>query len=210
MDSYLILTGSIIILATISFIVYPQINNKNREKKAFSVLQNFAKEFSSNISSYDRWDKSLIGIDSGKINKLFFLRTISNKEYREVINLSEVMSCRLVLDERTVLYKKKQVNVIDKIDLVFSFGNTNKQGVKLEFYNADYDQLTLSGELQLAQKWSEIVKSILVTNKKWEKEVHTANIQVPSVSNEKAIHVQVPVHPSKRKSKYTASKIHAI
>ncbi len=210
MDSYLIFTGSIAILATISLIVFPQIRNRNRGKKAFSVLQNFAKGFNSNISSYDHWDKSLIGIDSGEINKLFFLRTISDKEYREAINLSEVMSCRLVLDERTVQYNKEKVNVIDKIDLVFSFVYTNKQDVKLEFYNADYDRLTLSGELQLAQKWSGIVKSILVTNKKWEKEVNTAKIQVPSASNGKAIHAHVPAYPSKRKSKYTASKIHAI
>ena len=210
MDSDLILRGSITILAIISLIVFLHIRNRKREKKAFSVLQNFAKEFNCHVSSYDRWDKSLIGIDSGEMNKLFFLRTISNKEYREAINLSEVMSCRLVLDERTVQYNKEKVNVIDKIDLVFSFVNTHKQDVKLEFYNADYDRLTLSGELQLAQKWSGIVKSILDTNKKWEKEVNTAKIQVPSASNGKAIHAHVPAYPSKRKSKYTASKIHAI
>lgn len=210
MDSNMILTGSITILATISLIVFLQIRNRNREKKAFSVLQNFAKGINSTISSYDRWDKTLIGIDNGEINKLFFLRTISNKEYREVINLSEVMSCRLVLDERTVQYDKEKVNVIDKIELVFSFVNTNKQDVKLEFYNADYDQLTLSGELQLAQKWSGIVKSILVTNKKLEKEVNKAKIQVHSALNEPAIHAHVPAHPSKRKANNTASKIHAI
>jgi hypothetical protein len=210
MDSNMILTWSILILATISLIVFLKIRNRNRGKKAFSVLQNFANGINSNISSFDSWDKTLIGIDNGEINKLFFLRTISNKEYREVINLSEVMSCRLVLDQRTVQYNKEKVNAIDKIDLVFSFVNTHKQDVKLEFYNADYDQLTLTGELQLAQKWSGIVKSILVTNKKLEKEVNKANIQVPSALNEPAIHAHVPAHPSKRKSKYTASKIHAI
>jgi len=206
----MILTGSITILATISLIVFFQIRNRNREKKVFSALQTFAKEINSTISSYDSWDKTLVGIDNGENNKLFFLRTISNKEYREVINLSEVMSCRVVIDERTVEYKREKVNVIDKIDLVFSFVNTHKQDVKLEFYNADYDQLTLSGELQLAQKWAGIVKSILVTNKKLEKEVNKANIQVPSDLNEHVIHAHVPVHPSKRKANFTASKIHAV
>lgn len=210
MDSNTILTGSITILTTISLIVFFLIRNRNREKKGFSALQNFAMGFNSTISRYDRVDRTLIGVDNGEIIKLFFLRTNRNIEYREVINLSEVMSCRLVLDQRTVRYNKENVNVIDKIDLVFSFVNNNKQDVKLEFYNADYDQLTLSGELQLAQKWSGIVKSILVTNKKWEKEVNVANTRVPSALNEPAIQAHVPASPSRRKANYSASKIHAI
>ncbi len=210
MDSNTILTGSITILTTISLIVFFLIRNRNREKKGFSALQNFAMGFNSTISRYDRVDRTLIGVDNGEIIKLFFLRTNRNIEYREVINLSEVMSCRLVLDQRTVRYNKENVNVIDKIDLVFSFVNNNKQDVKLEFYNADYDQLTLSGELQLAQKWSGIVKSILVTNKKWEKEVNVANTRVPSALNEPAIQAHVPASPSGRKANYSASKIHAI
>ena len=185
MDSNMILTWSTIILATISLIVYFKIRNRNREKKTFSALQYFALEHDCVISSYDHWDKTLIGIDNKEINKLFFIRTTPNKDYREAINLSEVMNCKLDKVERTGRYKEDKVSVIDKIELILSFVDTKKPDIVLEFYNTDYDQLTLSGELQLAQKWSGTIKSIVNTNRDWkEKEKVFANpvIVKPQIS----------------------------
>lgn len=187
----MIVTWLIIILTTTSFIVFFWIRSRNKEKITSSALLNFAKENNCTISSYDHWDKILIGIDNQEINKLFFIRTIPDKEHRAAINLSEVMSCRLVKTERTVRYDKEKVNVIDKIELVFSFVDTHKPDVALEFYNTDYNQLTLSGELQLAQKWSGIVKSVLVTNQNWEKEANKARPQAPSTINAPFGHAHV-------------------
>jgi hypothetical protein len=70
--------------------------------------------------------------------------------------------------------------------LIFSFYN-HKPEVSLEFYNTDYDQLTLSGELQLAQKWTGMIKSIVNTNREWkdkekEKELVNPVIVKPQVS----------------------------
>jgi hypothetical protein len=33
----------------------------------------------------------------------------------------------------------------------------NKPDTKVEFYNADYDRLTLTGEVQLSEKWCKIL-----------------------------------------------------
>ena len=90
----------------------------------------------------------------------------------------------------------------NKIDLVFSFVDNSKQDVSLEFYNTNYSQLTLSGELQLAQKWSGIVKTILATNKNWEKEANKSKIQDALSANDPAGLSPVSVNDSKRKTKY--------
>jgi hypothetical protein len=62
-----------------------------------------------------------------------------------------------------VKYNKELVNVIDRIELIFSFNN-HRPELSLEFYNTDYDQLTLSGELQLAEKWAGTLKTIINLN----------------------------------------------
>ena len=43
--------------------------------------------------------------------------------------------------------------VVEKLGIGFLYHDKNKNEVVLEFYNADYDSLTLTGELQLAEKW---------------------------------------------------------
>lgn len=202
MDSNMILTWSITILAIIFLILFIQKRNKKRGKEILSVLQSFAKDNNGEISSYDRWDKTLIGIDNSEINKLFFIRTISDKEFREVINLSEVKKCRLIKTERIVRYNKENVSVIDKIELIFSFVSTHKPDIALEFYNNEYDSLTLSGQLQLAQKWSGIVEAILNTVKNRNSEVGKVKVDRTSFLKEPTVHVHTPAYAVKRKVKY--------
>lgn len=166
MDFNIILGWSITLLAIAGLIVFIRVRNKNRDKRTLAVLQTFARENNSEISYYDTWDKTLIGIDNKEINRLFFIRNIPDREIRELINISEVADCRMSKTERKVKYDKETVNVIDRIELIFSFYN-QKPEIALEFYNTDYDQLTLSGELQLAQKWTGIIKSIVSANQEW-------------------------------------------
>ena len=207
MVSNIILPWSIIILAIVSLIVLIKRRNRIRKKNLFSVLQSFAKENNSEISSCDQWDKTLIGIDTSEINSLFFIRTISDTEFREVINLSEVKKCRLIKTERTEFYHKENVNVIDKIELVFSFFDTPKPDIRLEFYNTDYDKLTLSGELQLAQKWSETVASILVSIQNLEKGAIKEKIQATPVLNEPVSLSRLSAFASKRNTKHAIQTI---
>lgn len=52
------------------------------------------------------------------------------------------------------------LTVLVEPEMVVSFYNHQPE-ISLEFYNADYDSLTLSGELQMAQKWVGIVKGFI-------------------------------------------------
>ncbi len=203
----MIVSWSIIIMASISLIIFLNIRNKNKEKKTLLPLLNFAEENNSSLSSSDHWDKTLIGIDNEEINKLFFIRTTPSKEYREVINLSEVVSCVFHKAERTVSNKDVKVIVIDRIELILTFVNNQKPAVILEFYNSDYDNLTISDELQFAQKWSGVIKGILATNKNRGKEANKAKVQAAFGVNESVGLSPVSAVASKRKAKYATHAI---
>jgi len=184
MDLNNILGWSITILAIAGLVVYIRIRSRNRKKRAFSVLESFARERNCTIATYDHWDKTLIGIDKKATNKLFFIRSLPAKEIRMSLDLSEIIDCRMVITERKIKFKKDTVNVIDRIEVVFSPYN-QKPDIVLEFYNTDYDHLTLSGELQLAQKWTGMLKSIIYAN-------HSRN-----VIDKKKIQVSPSIHQPK-------------
>ena len=122
-------------------------------------------------------------MDNKESKSLFFIRNLPGRTIREKINLSEVSDCRMYKTERRVKYHKEFVNVMDYIEVVLSLNN-QQQAVKLEFYNAEYDQLTLTGELQLAQKWTDLIKSIIKTgqlkkDKKLQKELVDPELSKP-------------------------------
>ncbi|WP_346861749.1 hypothetical protein [uncultured Draconibacterium sp.] len=164
MDLNIILGWSITLLAITLLIFFIKVKNKKRDEKTLEPLLKFASEHNSEISQYNSWDKTIIGVDTNETSRLFFIRNIPGMEIRETINLLEVSDCKMVKAERKVKYQKHTVNVIDRIQLVFSFYK-HKSEIRLEFYNEDYDQLTLSGELQLAQKWASLVKDIIIKNR---------------------------------------------
>ena len=55
--------------------------------------------------------------------------------------------------------KEGSIKAFDRIDLVFSNKDKSKADVVVEFYNANTDRLTLSGELQLAEKWCTLINN---------------------------------------------------
>lgn len=162
MDLNIIIGWSITILAITVLIIYLKVRSKKKDEKTLEPLLSFASEHNSEISYYNTWENTLIGIDNNEANRLFFIRKTPGGEIRKTINLSEVTDCRMVKIERKVKYNKEIVNVIDRIEVILSFSK-HKPEISLEFYNDDYDQLTLSGELQFAQKWTSMLKGSVKT-----------------------------------------------
>lgn len=175
MDLSTILGWSITTLIIAGLIVFLRIKKLKKKKQVLSVLQAFAKENNSEISTYDTWDKTLIGIDDKEESKLFFIRSIPENEIRQVIVLSDVLDCKIAKTSRNMNFKGETAHVIDKIELVLSFSN-KKPNIFLEFYNTDYDHLTLAGELQLADKWLELIKKSIA--KKQKKTTKHNNVQL--------------------------------
>ncbi|WP_152425248.1 hypothetical protein [Nafulsella turpanensis] len=130
---------------------------KKKEKKKF--LKNFLDVAAQNglvISQSDYWRHSYaIGIDS-KANRLFYLKKRQGVEQKTVINLSEVVNCRLMNMSRKV----NDSLVVDHVGLNLTFRNASMPEQTLEFYNKE-ESMGIDDELQLCEKWKAITDSLL-------------------------------------------------
>ncbi len=149
------IVGIVIILICIIPFALMSINNKKKEKKLLRGLSAFAERNSFKISRYELWNNSTIGIDDTSLT-IFYTRKSRDIETSQQINLAEIQKCRVINSSRTWSNKDGNFKVIDKLELVFSFQDKGKNEVVLEFYNAEYDSSTLTGELQLVEKWCKI------------------------------------------------------
>lgn len=92
---------------------------------------------------------------------IFFTRKVKETETLQTIHLAEVQKCRVINSGRVVSQTVGNHQVIEKLELEFAYWNKVKTATVLEFYNTDSDSLTLTGELQLAEKWNKIVNNCL-------------------------------------------------
>lgn len=129
--------------------------NRKREKQLLQQLRKLAELGNFTISQYDIWKDSAIGID--KItNTLFVIRELNNQPESYTINLAEIQKCRVINTNKAISNKEVRYKAIGKVELLFSNRNKNKPETRVEFYNLENDSTTLSGELQLAEKWCKI------------------------------------------------------
>ena len=167
MDSESAIFILMMVLACIIPIAIINKKKKNKERQFLQTLFDLAEKNNCKITDHDRWGNTAIGIDQ-KAGKLFFIRKTSDGDSSKEVDLYEVKKCRFVNTSRIVNLKESNQKVIEKLELVFTLSDPKKSEIILEFYNSIYDSLSLRGEIQLGEKWSEIVNakiSKLVTNK---------------------------------------------
>jgi hypothetical protein len=158
MDIATILLGTIIILACVLPLVFIIKNRSKKEKEFRDVIFDMAAKSNSNIDLYDRWNNTIIGIDNSN-GKLFFYKKVGAKAIHHEIDLAEIEMSSIVNTQ----HQTKSVNdsVTQRLELALISKGSNMNKLSLEFYNADYDSLTIMDELQLVEKWSRNVNSII-------------------------------------------------
>jgi hypothetical protein len=152
MDLGASIVGMIVILiCTIPFVLI-SVNNRKKGEELRQRLFDFAKKSNFTVNRFDSWHRSSIGIDDQN-DVIFFTRTVKDQAFLQQINLSEIQKCRVIITRKTA----SSSGGIDILELAFTYQNKQKSDVILEFYNAAHDSLTLSGELQMVEKWGKIV-----------------------------------------------------
>jgi hypothetical protein len=149
-----------IVLAIVPFLLINRKKKKAEEQFLQSFL-NMAKKNNNDITSYDLWNKSAIGLDK-KNHKLFYCKKSAENLLALEIDLSEIQKCQVVNSNRSVVSQ----TVIDKISLVLVNRDKSKPETMIEFYNNDIDSLNLNGEVQLTEKWHKIINADLAEIKK--------------------------------------------
>lgn len=134
-----------------------------RRKKVRAILHSLhslAGQSGRSISEHDIWGDRVIGMDEDESN-LFAILKIDGGTRTYKISLGEIRECRLIQNVRTIRNKEGVFTVTDLLGLAFVYADTKKGVEALEFYNPEFDQSTLSGELQLAEKWHRLVSNAL-------------------------------------------------
>ena len=156
MDSGTIIIAILFILVcSIPFIIMGR-NSKKREKQFLRTLVEIARKNNSKLSDHDFLTHAAIGIDDGA-NMIFFVKKVNNIETHQLVTLHEIQKCNLITAARNANNEDGFFKIIEKLELAFEHRDKRKADTILEFYNADYSSPTLTGELQLAEKWRKII-----------------------------------------------------
>src|SRR5690606_15737911 len=88
----------------------------------------------------------------------FYLKKQDGQPKTTLIDLTEVEKCRVV----NVHHDLNSTRLIDLIELRFTYRNQKPAERGLVFYTKE-ESMSLSGELQLAEKWNNLVNAVLQT-----------------------------------------------
>lgn len=134
---------------------------KNKKKKEFiQKFHDFAKKNNCDISEFDHWGTTLIGIDK-VAGKLFYHKKQPDIMIEKTISLNEIQKCRAINTNRTVKTQNQSNTVTDKLELAFTYYDKNKSDEIIEFYNNSFDGLALTDELLMVEKWEKIINTFI-------------------------------------------------
>lgn len=158
----LIITGVLCLLLLVIIVVSTSKSKKKKQVEYLDPLNRLAESAGCKISQYDIWNESVIGIDELK-NVVHAIRKTNGHEENITINLAEIFRCRVAEISRVSGPKEGNIKVFDRIDLVFTNKEKSKADQVIVIYSSSTDRLTLTGELQLAEKWCMLVNNKIAT-----------------------------------------------
>jgi hypothetical protein len=159
MNIHSLIIGLLAMAALITLpVFFHYIYKKNKEKQFLRNFANLADKENLHISEKEMWkDNYLIGLDN-KSNKILYINRIKHALTHHVIDLAQVENCRIGSANRNVKTVDGIKNITDRLDLIFTFRNSQVPEVKLEFYDSEV-YMTIDGEHPLIEKWHRIINS---------------------------------------------------
>lgn len=154
------LSGVLLVVVCILPLVIANKRRKEKERQLLNNLQVFAARFNAKIADHECWNGTAIGVDK-ELMKLFFIRSNEGIQFEKEISLMEIKSSSIAKTGKSIKNKDGETQLIEKLELELQMKDSSKPKVLLEFYNANRDNITLSGELQLLQKWVKYINELL-------------------------------------------------
>lgn len=155
MDLRSIIIGTILLAICVVPIIRMNRNRGKRERKSIQSLIDIANKENCKISKHEICCDLVIGMDETK-NVVFFYKNVDGNELKQVINLSEIKSCKVINTGRAFKNKNENNKVVDRLELSFIPKAKNKSENRVEFYNAE-ESGQLNGEIQSIEKWSKLI-----------------------------------------------------
>lgn len=163
MDLGITVIGIVIVFICALPIILSVVNNRKKRKKIEQSLFKFATQNNCQISNYGTNNNVTIGVDESN-QMLFFIKKLKDKENLQHINLSEVKKCRIVNTTKKVKNVDSNFNVVEKIELGFTFIDHKKEETLLNFYSHSNDGTMFTGDLRFLEKWCKLINENFLAN----------------------------------------------
>lgn len=157
MDKGTAIIGIIILLLCIVPFVIMHYNTKKRKQKILAVLKKAALKDHHIIDQHDVWSHSAIGLCTD-LQYLYGIRIFGEQVNVFVADLSLYNKCTVHTEKRTQDIDGEKYSFPEKISLHFSNSNSS---VSFEIYNTEVDSLTITDEINLAEKWKHIANDCI-------------------------------------------------
>jgi hypothetical protein len=155
-----------LLLCTVPFILL-NISHRKRVKQNLQRLNRQAGKYNLNVTTFNTWGNTSIGMDE-TANVVFFTKKTTDGDTAQQVALAEAEKCRVANIKRTESDGDHHYSLTEKLELVFETRDKKKTETALPFFDIQHDGGMLTGELQMAEKWCNIINNKIATaaNKK--------------------------------------------
>lgn len=161
LDTGTILTAVFfVLLCTIPFILM-NISHRKKVKQNLYILNREAAKYNLNLTRFNTWGNTSIGMDAQAGAVLFTKKTADGEITQQVI-LGNTAKCRVADIKRTQSDGDHHYSITERLDLVFE--TRDKKETAFSFFDIQHDGGMLTGELQMAEKWCTQVNSFIRTS----------------------------------------------
>lgn len=131
-----------------------------RKNEILNALKTLADSHALHIAQQDVWSNTGIGMDDKK-NNLLFVRMQNNTAIATHVDLKSIQLCHVNKRSSTVGEGNDRYSVIEQLTIVLQPIDKSKALMVLPCYDANEDSASLTGQLQLVDKWQAILQQQL-------------------------------------------------
>jgi len=159
MDSGIAIIGGVLAATFVFPFAYAYNARSKSERSLLEKIKTKAALLDCKVSKHEFCGSYIIGMDVTK-RVVFFLNNQKDAEVHQVVNLSEIRSCSVYLQHKTIKGKRGNFQQIERVALSLIPNDKSQNQMDLCFYEA-HDGSQLVGELQSVEDWCKTIKSHL-------------------------------------------------
>jgi hypothetical protein len=134
--------------------------NAQMEQHMLRLLKNEAEKNNAKLVHHDTWHNCAIGLDN-KSRVIFATRKSTNETPSSCTSLSNVNECKTRITHGESTLAGDNFKNVKQVELLLSTSSKITPELRMEFYNESPLTPSLTGELQLVEKWSALINKEL-------------------------------------------------
>lgn len=154
-----VLVGTIALAVTLAPLAIIRLGKAKKEKQMLHFISELAHSMGAKIDQHEFCGDFVLGLDKQQ-SKVFFYKQKNTPSQPQFADLTKVKSCRIVRHHSSSKNGNGGPGVINRVVMSFTPANKSNEEIHFELYNEAIN-MQLSGELQMGDKWVEIISGRL-------------------------------------------------